>query len=1059
MAAPPAFAVILALAAPIHAATPGQVDFDRDIRPILSDTCFACHGPDEHQRQAKLRLDTFEGAFEDRKTYRIVAPGDSAHSRLYQRISADKPAMRMPPPYAQRHLTPQQIDLIKRWIDDGAKYEIHWAWVAPQRPDPPQVKNAKWARNDIDRFVLRRLEQENLAPSPEADKTTLIRRVTLDLTGLPPTPAEVDRFLADRSPHAYEKVVDRLLASPRYGERMAVDWLDLARYSDTHGYHIDSHRDMWRWRDWVIDAFNRNMPYDEFAVDQIAGDLLPNATVEQKLATGFNRNHMINFEGGAIPEEYQVEYVVDRVNTTATTFLGLTMGCARCHDHKYDPIKQTDFYRFYAFFNTIPEKGLDGRAGNAEPVLQLTSDSQRRELDEIAPRLKVLEPKFDEKAIGPVIAEWEKTALDRFPEAPRQGLLAHYEFDGNLEDSSGNYRTARIVAGDPSFDRGAVGRAINFNGDAVVRLAGGISLDGPFSISLLIRPEGKKDGEVRIFRKTGESGRGIELAMDEYVVIPELRYGTHLIVRLRGETAKSIEVRTTRRVTVGDWTQVTLTYDGSGKAGGLHLLLNAKPADLEIREDALAGSIAGSIASAAPIEIGATSHGYKGGIDDFRVYSRVLTAPEADELTHHEGIKQLVATPAVKRDKDQKEAIARYYLTYAAAEPLRADYAEYTKLKSRKHDLDLVIPTTMVMSEAEKPRDTFVLGRGMYDSPKEKVTPGVPSFLPPLPPPLPNAAPPNRLTLARWLVAPENPLTARVAVNRFWQTYFGIGLVETAEDFGSQGDQPSHPQLLDWLATEFLGSKWDVKAMQRLIITSATYRQSARVSPELLEKDPRNRLLARGSRFRLPAEFVRDNALAISGLLVENTGGPSVLPYQPPGLWEELAFGDVYSAQTYVQSHGPDLYRRSLYTFQKRTAPPASLNIFDQPDREKCTARRARTNTPLQSLVLLNDPTYVEAARALAQRMLLEGGRDAGSRIGYGFRLATARKPEPRERQVFRDLAERELSVYRKNGDAARKLLAVGESKPDPRLDTAELAAWTTVAGMMLNMDETITRE
>ncbi len=1043
---------LLWLAALAFSSAPAAtLNFDRDIRPILSDNCFMCHGPDEKQRKAKLRLDTPEGAFEDRKTYKIIVPGDAAKSRLYQRISADQPAMRMPPPYAPRQLKPEQVELIKRWIEDGAKYQVHWSYVAPKRPDPPAVSNQKWSRNPIDRFVLARLEQEHLTPSPEADKTTLIRRVSLDLTGLPPTLAEVDKFLADRSPNAYEKVVDRLLASPHYGERMAVDWLDLARYSDTHGFHIDSHRDMWRWRDWVVGAFNRNLPYDQFTIDQIAGDLLPNATPEQKLATGFNRNHMINFEGGAIPEEYQAEYVIDRANTTATTWLGLTMGCARCHDHKYDPIKQVDFYRFYSFFNTIPEKGLDGKNGNAAPVMQIATDEQRRELDGIEARVKVLSVGLDAKTISPLAQAWAGTALDHLPEAPRQALLAHYAFDGNLLDSSGGYRTARIEAGDPSFGEGAVDRSIGLNGEAQISLANGVALNGPFTIALWLRPGGTKDGEVRVFRKADESGRGIELAMDEYLVIPELHYGTHLILRLKDGSDKGIEIQTKQRITVDQWNHLAIQYDGSGTASGLTLLLNGKPAETVVRFDQLHGSIANTSA----LTIGARAHGYKGGVDDLRIYGRALTPAEVDELALHEGIKALVAIPEPKRKKEHNEAINEYFLTYAAAEDLRAEHAEFTQLKARRHDLNLAIPTVMVMSEMEKPRDSFVLGRGQYDNPKEKVTPGTPSFLPPLP----KDAPANRLTLARWIVDPANPLPARVAVNRFWQMYFGIGIVETAEDFGSQGEAPTHPLLLDWLATEFVQSQWNVKALQRLIVTSSTYRQSARVSPDLLDKDPRNRLLARGSRFRLPAEAIRDNALQVSGLLVDQPGGPGVFPYQPKGMWEDLAFGGEYSAQTYVQSHGPDLYRRSLYTFIKRTVPPPSMATFDAPDREKCTARRTRTNTPLQALELLNDPAYVEAARFLAQRMILEGGRDPGSRITYGFRLATARKPEPRERQIFRDLAEQELTMYRKDQASAEKLLAVGEAKPDPRLDHAELAAWTTVASMMLNLDETITRE
>ena len=1034
---------------PVHAATNTNVNFDRDVRPILSDNCFSCHGPDAEQRKANLRLDTADGALEDRKSYKIIAPGDSANSRLYQRITAEKPAMRMPPPYSNHKLTPEQIDLLKRWIDSGAKYEVHWAYVAPVQPEPPTVKNKRWPRNDIDRFVLAHLEKENLPPSPEADKTTLIRRVTLDLTGLPPTPAEVDHFLADKSPNAYEKVVDRLLASPRYGERMAVDWLDLARYSDTHGYHIDSHRDMWHWRDWVISAFNRNMPYDEFTVDQIAGDLLPNGTTEQKLASGFNRNHMINFEGGAIPEEYQVEYVVDRVSTTSTTWLGLTMGCARCHDHKYDPIKQKDFYSFYAFFNTIPENGLDGRGGNATPVLQLPSDEEARELDRIKPRIAALSAGLDPKITDPLAEEWAVHALDHLPEAPRDHLLAHYEFDGNYADSSGHYRKARVAGASPSFGSGPVGKSVELNSTSLA-LGNGIPLNGPLSIAFWMNPGGDKRGELSVLRKADPDGCALQIALDPYQVIPGLRYGTHLIVRIRNSKGQSFELRSEGVLKTDKWTHVVLNNDGTGSASGIQIFVDGRPFEMA----------AGASAFAAPnpgdaFELGSADHGFRGSIDDLRFYGAPLTPEQATELFQDEGIKAVLAVPAVERTKEQKHTISEYYLTFTAPQPLRDEHAELRRLEGREKELNERIPTTMVMQEMEKPRETFILGRGQYDNHKEKVAPNVPAFLPPLP----KNAPLSRLSLARWMVDPQNPLTARVAVNRYWQSYFGVGLVETAEDFGSQGDPPSHPQLLDWLATEFIRRKWDVKAMQRLIVTSATYRQSSRVTPDLLERDPRNRLLARGSRFRLEAEFVRDNALAASGLLFEQTGGPGVMSYQPKGLWEELAFGGYYSAQNYVQSHGPDLYRRSLYTFWKRTVPPAALATFDAPDREKCIARRARTNTPLQALDLLNDTTYVEASRALASRMILEGGRDPGSRITYGFRLATSRRPDPKERRIFRDMVERELSVYGKDEAAAEKLIAVGESKPDPGIGKSELAAWTTVASMMLNLDETITRE
>ncbi len=765
-------------------------DFNRQIRPILSENCFRCHGPDEKERKAKLRLDTRDGALKElRSGGHAIVPGHANKSALIERILAADPAERMPPPKTNKRLTAQQIDLLKRWIDQGAKWSEHWAFVPPSRPALPAVKDKTWPRNAIDLFILARLEKEGLRPSREADRVRLIRRVTLDLTGLPPTPAEVNAFLADRSPNAYEKVVDRLLASPHYGERMALDWLDAARYADTHGYHIDAGRDMTRWRDWVIGAFNRNLPFDRFTVEQLAGDLLPGATPEQKVASGFNRNHMINFEGGAIPAEYHNAYIVDRVNTTGTVWLGLTVACAQCHDHKYDPLSQKEFYQLYAFFHNVPENGLDGSKGNAAPVLKAPTAEQARRLREL-----------DE-------------ALKRAEAAGDKGQLAN--------------------------------------------------------------------------------------------------------------------------------------------------------------------------------------------------------------------------------------------------------------LRKERADIEKRIPSTMVMQELPKPRETFMLLRGEYDKKGPKVTAATPAALPPLP----KDAPHNRLGLAQWLVDPGHPLTGRVAVNRYWQLFFGTGLVKTAEDFGSQGEPPSHPDLLDWLAVEFttpsgepLGSggktRWDVKALLRLIVTSATYRQSSVVSKGLLAGDAENRLLARGPRLRLPAEFIRDQALAVSGLLNREIGGASVFPYQPAGLWQELASrGDSknWSAQFFVQSHGKDLYRRTMYTFWKRTSPPPALVTFDAPDREVCTVRRSRTNTPLQALVLMNDPTYVEASRKLAERMMRQA-TTTDERIAFAFRLATARRPEAKEVDVLRRVFHRQLERFRKDTKAAQRLLAVGESARDERLPAAELAAWTTVASVILNLDETITK-
>jgi hypothetical protein len=1037
----------LALSAlPVSSAAP-RIDFDRQIRPLFSDKCFTCHGPDEKQRQAGLRFDTKQGAA------RVITPGDSAHSRLLQRIGAANKANRMPPPASGLALTDQQIDLIRQWVDQGAVWETHWAYVAPIRPDLPAVQHKNWARNSIDSFVLAKLEKEGLPPAPEAGKATLLRRVSYDLTGLPPTPAEVDSFEADKSPNAYEKRVDALLASPRYGERMAMQWLDLARYADTHGYHIDSHREMWPWRNWVIDAFNHNMPFDRFTVEQLAGDLLPNPTREQKIATGFNRNHMINFEGGAIPEEYQTEYVVDRVEATTTVWMGMTMGCARCHDHKYDPIKQKEFYQFFAFFNAIPEKGLDGRTGNAQPVLPLPTPAQQQQLDAVKHEIANRQQALPEKEVAARQAEWEMTRLATLPPAPRDGLTAHYEMEGHLADTSGFYRHAKAVRGEVTYADGVVGRAAVFSGETEVQFGTPSAQTAAFSLAAWVKAGTKT--AVTVLQKLDTSGSGFHLALDESAVIPDLKRGSHIEFSLiRHAPDDSIRIRTRERFTQGSWFHVAVSCDGSAKAAGLRIYVDGKQREVETVRDNLSGPVT---PAPAALEVGAKRFGnpYKGQVDDLRLYSRPLAPAEIDQLAMEAPVRATLSADAAKRSKEQAARLREYFLTHDAPEAMRVAHADLERLEAQKTRLEKLIPTVMVMEQMEKPRDTFVLGRGDYRNHLDKVTPTLPSWLPPLP----EGAPLNRLGLAEWLVSPSHPLTARVAVNRYWQMYFGTGLVKTTEDFGSQGEAPSHPELLDWLATEFMRSGWDVKAMQRLIVTSAAYRQDSRITPELIERDPENRLLARGPRFRLQAEMIRDNALAISGLLNERIGGPSVFPYQPKGLWEETAYGDVYSAQSYTPGSGADLYRRSMYTFWKRTSPPPSLNTFDAPDREKCTARRARTNTPLQALVLLNDPTYVEASRALAQRMLTEGGHDPAARINFAFRLATARKPVPRERQVLRDIAERELSVYHKDPAAALKLLHVGESKFDRNLDPGELAAWTTVASVILNLDETITKQ
>ncbi len=1050
------------------------VDFNRDIRPILSDNCFTCHGPDDQQRMAKLRLDTKEGAFAKQG---VIVAGDPAKSKLVMRITSKDPNVMMPPPESGHKLTSDQVGLLKRWIEEGAQWNEHWAYVAPKRPAEPQVKNANWVRNPIDSFILARLEKEGLKPSPEADKITLLRRVYLDLTGLPPTPADVDAFLADKSPDAYEKVVDKLLASPRYGERMAMQWLDLARYADTHGYHIDSHRDMWPWRDWVIAAFNANKPYDRFTIEQLAGDLLPNATMEQKIASGFNRNHMINYEGGAIPEEYLNEYTVDRVETTATTWMGMTMGCARCHTHKYDPISHKEFYQFYAFFNNVSEKGLDGQRGNAQPFLPMPTGDEKRKQEELDIAIKERVAALADQKIGPLEETWEKASAGKPAVAPRDNLVALYDLDGSLSDSSGNYRHGKTVAGDPTFGAGQVGRAVSLDGQTRLSFGTADALDGEFTFAVWMRPSIGNIPNI-VFEKIedDQTRRGYELAFEQTQLFDIQRWAAPLTIRLIANWPDSaIRIRTRELFYNGEWKHLAIIYDGSGKASGLNVYLNGKLAEVEVIQD----NFKGTIKNDAELLLGSkeTGRAYSGGIDDLRFYRCGLKQSEIEDLAIRYPIQTILSGVSGKRTKEESDRLREYYLTFIAPDDLKKTQAELKALRKEKEILEKGILTVMVMGERSVPRETYILTRGDYRNKTEKVTPDTLAVLPPLRPGGANGANgagsgagpggdgaegkalPNRLDLARWLVDPNHPLTARVAVNRYWQLYFGHGIVKTAEDFGSQGEPPVHPELLDWLATEFIRTGWDIKAMQRLIVTSATYRQSSRVTPLLLEKDPDNRLLARGPRFRLQAEIVRDNALALSGLLNGEIGGPSVFPYQPAGIWEELAFGDGFSAQSYEQSHAGNLYRRSMYTFWKRTAPPATLATFDAPDREKCVARRALTNTPLQALVLMNDPTYVEAARALAQRAWREGGKDANGRIVYAFRLATSRKPTKPELNLLRSLLDKQLSHYRAEREAADEIVRVGDSKSAHRIDNRELAAWTIVMSALLNLDETITKE
>jgi len=1047
-------AMLVALAGTAGPA-PGSppVEFNRDIRPILSDKCFACHGPDKANRKTALRFDTEEGAFVELASGgHAIVRGDLAKSVMYQRIASDDQAFRMPPAYLGRaKLSDHEIDLIRRWIEQGAKWEKHWSFIPPKRPQLPAVRDGRWPINPIDYFVLARLEQEGLKPSPEADRATLIRRVTLDLTGLPPTPAEVDAFTNDHAPNAYEKVVDRLLQSPRYGERMAVSWLDAARYADTNGYQTDGARTMWRWRDWVIGAFNRNMPFDQFTIEQLAGDMLPNPTLDQKIATGFNRNHRGNGEGGIIPEEFAAEYVVDRVDTTSTVWLGLTMGCARCHDHKYDPIKQKEFYQAFALFNNVPEKGKAVKYGNSPPIIKAPTREQQAQLKAIDEDLAVAEAQYAK--LGPKIAaaqaKWEKSVktMPAIAWSLTEGLVAHYPLDGGTTNArhdpkDSKSRDAVFRDGEPAFAPGLIGQAAVFNGKRFID-AGDVARFGfydRFSGGAWIYPTGEQGGTILSRMQDTEEGEGYSLSLEGSKVHLRL-VNRWLDDALRVETESSLPSQ--------QWHHVMFTYDGSRVASGVKVYVDGKAQKLKVNLDDLNQSFETS----EPLRIGSgggPASRFQGYLQDVRVYHVALSPSQVELAATPDSISSIAGLPAKYRTPSQANKIRECFLETAAPKPIQEARNRVEELRRQKAELIDRIPTTMVMEEMATPRDTFVLIRGAYDRHGDKVGPGIPACLSSL------SQPPikTRLDFAKWLVSPLNPLTARVTVNRYWQMYFGTGLVKTVDDFGSQGEPPSHPELLDWLATEFVRTGWDIKALQKTIVTSATYRQSSQVTPELLQKDPENRLLARGPRLRLPAEVIRDQALYVSGLLAERIGGPSVKPYQPPGLWKELGGGEEY-----VPSKGEDLYRRSLYSFWKRTSPPPAMITFDSPPRETCMVRATRTNTPLQALTLMNDVTFVEASRALAQRVMRAGSTPPEERIASAFRLATGHLPTPTQRQILLDGFRRHLTTYGSDPRAALGLVSAGESPVDKQLDTREWAAYTVVCSLILNLDETITKE
>ncbi|MCA9122025.1 MAG: DUF1553 domain-containing protein [Planctomycetaceae bacterium] len=1039
----------------IGTSAPAQsVRFDRDIRPILSDKCFHCHGPDEEHREAELRLDLEDAAKES-----VIVPGKAGESELVRRVMSRDPDEMMPPPTAKKPLKSEEVALLKRWVEEGAEWTAHWAFLSPTKsvvpqadempPGPNSERLQTWPRNTIDQFILARLVADGFMPSEEADRRTLIRRVSFDLTGLPPMPSEVNEFVNDDSDNAYEKVVDRLLKSPHYGERMALMWLDAARYGDTSVFHADGPRDMWAWRDLVVKSYNKNQPFDEFSIEQLAGDLLPNPTIEQQVASGFNRNNGTTDEGGAIAEEYRIEYVVDRVKTTSTVWLGLTMECAQCHDHKYDPISQADYYRFFSFFNVSEDAGMQTRNGNAAPTIAVPDPLKEAKLPETREQLATAEQQLKDHVatIDPEFQAWlvvkqSEVEANKLDLVPTDALL-HFALDegeGRKVADTVNSKREGDIKGKEQWVAGHFDQALKLDGSTYVDLGnlGDFERSDKFSYGGWVRPEGMASGAVLARMDNADNYRGYDMLLsDGYITV-------HIINTWPGN---AIKIQTKKRLEADKWQHVFATYDGSSKAAGVKVYVNGESWEWDVQQDGLSETIR----TKKTLLIGSRHPDarYKGIIDDLRMFDRELQATEVQSLAGSNPITPILHLAADQRTPEQVAQLREFYLNNADVK-----YQELEKLrdKLKADETELQKPLTTVMMMRDTQRDTFILNRGSYSSPTDrKVTQATPAILPPMP----QDAPTNRLGLARWLFQPDHPLTARVAVNRYWQMLFGTGLVSTPEDFGSQGDYPSHPELLDYLATDFRESGWDIKRMIKQLVMSATYRQSAKVTPESFARDPDNRLLGRGPRFRLQGEFIRDNALMISGLLNDQMGGPGVKPYQPPGLWAEVGLG---GNPKFVQDHNDKLYRRSLYTYWKRSAPPPSMQIFDAPTREKCTIRRPRTNTPLQALVTLNDVQFVEAARNFAQRMMLEGGELQEERLAFAYLQAVAREPSESERAALLSVFTTAIDHYKGNPDAATQLLSFGESKLDESLDAVELAAWTIVASSILNLDETLTR-
>ncbi len=1049
---------------------PKKLSFNDTIQPILSENCYACHGPDPGGRKAGLRLDRGEFAFAPHQDAHekygpAIIPGDPDKSPLVHRIETKNVKDRMPPPEAHKTLKPEQVALLREWVKQGAQYEELWSFLPPKHQPIPVVTRGEWARNAIDNFVLARLEKEGLSPSQEADRRSLIRRVTYDLTGLPPTPEEVEAFVADSAPDGYEKVVDRLLSSPRYGEHRAHYWLDVARYGDTHGLHIDNFRSIWAYRDYVIRAYNQNKRFDQFVREQLAGDMLPLKTLDTIIASAYLRAGISSGEGGTLIEELRVNNKRERTEAYGAAFLGLTVGCANCHDHKFDPITQKDFYRITAFFNNLTENPANDDRNDWPPFLRLPKIENREAYEQVLAKRSELERQIslrrekERELIAAWIGQPDRSAIAA-PVSP-EGLAVKLRFDeqnGSTFTDSAPGATqkhvsatgAPVIWGEGTFFWPYM--RMDISTKLELPNIGGIEANRPFSAGTWVRPqlrpneskeEEKPAGVILSAADAGQKLRGWHLKVNK---------GKLAFVLAHEMPDNSIQVETKEKVLlVGRWNHVLATYDGSGKAAGVALYIDGRPQALVITKDTLEGSTHTN----APLEFGRAYPDSdplrQTAFQDFRFFQRALSADEASRLPVEDYVSEIVQRPMSGWSEDEFHAVSQFYFAQRddVTQKLKAEIGPLNEELDR---LSKDGPITLVSEESPGLPYADVLTRGAFGARTERVRPGVPHFLPPLPA---NAAL-DRRGLAEWTVSAENPLTARVTVNRMWAEIFGIGLVETTEDFGVMGGRPSHPELLDWLALDFREHGWDVKRFYKQLVMSATYWQSARVTPQLLEIDPKNRLLARGPRFRMDGEMLRDTALAASGLLVEKIGGPSVKPYQPAGVWEAGSH-QISDTRSYTQDHGDDLYRRSLYTFWKRMATMPNMDTLDVPVHDSACTRRQRTDTPLQALVLMNDPQWLEASRKLAERVIRQSNQ-TDARLNYLGEVLLARDWAPREKQALENALTKFQSAYAKEQSKAEEILKVGESNRDTGIRPDELASWMLVASAAMNLDAVLNK-